>query len=150
MTTMNKISEIKFLDKIDCNFPYLDNSKSQLLIEQASNISYNAIFAVIEEICRIPYSERQSVSTERLLKLLNLTASKLNHPLKEIIVDVANKMINDKQLSVEEAVKKMEIVKNYPGQYSALSILYFSCDDNDKILEPIWDKIINEWKNNFE
>lgn len=138
--------EIQFLDKIDCNFPYLDRQKSECLIVQAASLSTNAIFSVIEELCRIPESDRAKISIEQLLDLLSLTASKLNHPLKKLIVDVADKMIRRQQLTVDEAIIKMQTVQKYPGQFAALSILYFSCDDKNERLEPIWDSILNGWK----
>jgi hypothetical protein len=137
--------EIQFLDKIDCNFPYLDRQESLRLIAQASTLSTNALFSVIEELCRIPESQRSTVSTETLLNLLTVAASKLNHPLKEIIVDTADKMIRRQELTVDEAISKIQTVQKNPGQFAALSILYFSCDDKDGKLEPIWDNIINEW-----
>lgn len=142
---MTDDNEIQFLDKIDCNFPYNDRQESELLIKQASTLSTNALFSVIEELCRIPESERSTISTETLLDLLTLTASKLNHPLKDIIVDTADKMIRRQELTVDEAILKMQTVQKYPGQIAALSILYFSCDDKDEKLEPIWNNITTEW-----
>ncbi len=115
-------NEIEFLNKIDCNFPYQGRQESMRLIELASRISTNALFSVIEELCRIPESVRPNVSTETLLDLLDTTANKLNHPLKEIIVDAANKMILCQEQTVDETILKMYTVKKYPGQYAALSI----------------------------
>ena len=142
---MTDDNEIQFLDKIDCNFPYNDIQECERLIEQALTLSTNALFAVIEELCRIHESERSNVSTETLLDLLALTASKLNHPLKDIILDTADKMIRKQELTVDEAILKMQTVQKYPGQFAALSILYFSCDDKDEKLEPIWNDITTEW-----
>lgn len=142
---MTQENEIEFLNKIDCNFPYHDRQESLRLIELASTLSTNALFSVIEELCRIPESERLDVSTETLLDLLAAAANKLNHPLKEFIVDTANKIIHRQELAVDDAILKMQTVQKYPGQYAALSILYFSCDDKEERLEPVWDDIINEW-----
>ncbi len=137
--------ETQFLDKIDCNFPYQNRQECLRLIEQASTLSTNALFSVIEELGRIPESERPNVSTKALLDLLTLTANKINHPLKSLIVETADKMIRRQELTVDEVVLKMQTVQKYPGQFAALSILYFSCDDKEGKLEPIWDNIINEW-----
>lgn len=142
---MTDHNEIEFLDKIDCNFPYQNRQESLRLIEQASTFSANALFSVIEELCRIPESERPNVATEILLDLLSFTANKLDHPLKELIVETACKMIRRQELSVEDVILKMQTVQKYTGQFAALSILYFSCDDKDQKLEPIWENIINEW-----
>jgi len=142
---MTEKSEILFLDKIDCNFPYHNRQESVQLINQAETLSTNALFKVIEELCRIPKSEKANVSTSELIDLLTLTSNKLNHPLKELIIDAADKMIREQDLEVDDVIWKMEIVEKYPGQYAALSILYFSCDDKEGKLEPIWDRIISEW-----
>jgi len=138
-------NEMEFLNKIDCNFPYQDRQESIGLIELASRISTNALFSVIEELCRIPESVRPNVSTETLLELLDTTANKLNHSLKEFIVDAANKMILCQEQTVDETILKMYTVKKYLGQYAALSILYFSCDDKEERLEYGWDLIISSW-----
>ena len=143
---MKEDIEIQFLDKIDCNFPYQDKEESLGLIEQAATLSSNALFAVIEELCRIPESQRLTVSTETLLELLSLTALKLDHPLKDLIVSVADKMIRRQELTLDDAILKMQQVQRYPGQFAALSILYNSCEDGEGKLEPIWNKITHEWK----
>lgn len=142
---MTNDNEIQFLDKIDCNFPYQDKQESLQLIEQASSLSTNALFSIVEELCRISESERPNVSTETLLDLLTLTANKINHPLERIIVETADKMIRKEELTVEDVLLKMQTVQKYPGQFAALSILYFSCDDKDEKLESTWDNIISEW-----
>lgn len=142
---MTDDNEIQFLDKIDCNFPYQDRQESLRLIEQASTLSTNALFSIIEELCRIPESERENVSTGVLLDLLTLTANKINHPLKGLILETADKMIRRQELTVDDVILKMQTVQKYPRQFAALSIMYFSCDDKDEKLEPIWDNINNEW-----
>ncbi|MEY3240003.1 MAG: hypothetical protein RIR11_1441 [Bacteroidota bacterium] len=142
---MTNSTEIQFIDKIDCKFPYHDRQESLQLIEQAAALSPNALYSIIEELCRIPHSKRSSVATETLVDLLAITANQLNHPLKELIVDTADKMIRSQELTVEDVILKMQIVQKYPGQFAALSILYFSCDDKDGKMEPIWKNIISEW-----
>ena len=96
-------------------------------------MSSNAIFTVIEELCRIPYSQRSEVSNEILLDLLTLASNKFDHPLKQMITEIARKMIIEEDLTVDEAIEKMRIVGKFPGQYAALSIVYSSCDDIDDI-----------------
>src|SRR5574337_331624 len=134
------------LDKIDCNFPYHDRQESLKLIDEASKLSPNALFGVIEELCRIPQSEKAGISATELLDLLTLTGEKINHPLKKLIWDIAEKMINSRELTVEEAISGMKSVSEYPGQFAALSIVYFSCDDKDQKLESLWEEICQNWK----
>lgn len=142
---MTNSTESQFIDKIDCKFPYHDRQESLQLIEQAAALSPNALYAIIHELCLIPHSKRSSVTTETLVDLLAITANQFNHPLKELIVDTADKMIRRQELTVEDVILKMQIVQKYPGQFAALSILYFSCDDKDGKMEPIWENIISEW-----
>ena len=140
--------EIEFLDKIDCNFPYLDRKKCVNIINEANSISSNATFSVIDEICRIPQSERAKVSNETLFELLYLLKSSFKHPLKSIIIETAKKIINNELLEIENVILAMNKIREFKGQYAALSILYFSCDDEEGKLEIIWNEIINEWNFN--
>ena len=146
MSTDNK--EALFLDKIDCNFPYQNQSVSLKLISEAESLSTNALFSIIEELCRIPDTEKKKGALFSISELLKLTASKIHHPLKEIIIPVANKMVRGENLTVNEVVSTMEIVRLYPKQYAALSILYFSCDDAEEKLEELWREIIIQWNDN--
>jgi hypothetical protein len=142
---MTPENEHIFLDKIDCKFPYNDRGQSMKLIEEAASLSANALFSVVEELCRIPEPERSNIPIKTLLDLLTIAADKINHPLKDLIVDAADKMIRRQELAVDDVISKMHMVQKYPGQFAALSILYFSCDDKDERLEPIWDNITTEW-----
>ena len=145
---MKKSQEEQFIDRIDCNIPYRENEQYLSLIDEAASISANAIFKVIEELCRIPASDKQNVSSQYLIALLKLTGEIFEHPLKEMILDASEKMIFEEELSVDEVILKMAFVRHFPGQFSALSILYFSCNDKEAKLEPIWDSILAEWKKN--
>lgn len=139
--------EIRFIDAIDCNFPYWNKNECLLLIDEAIAILPNAVYTVIEEICRIPVSERENVSPIFLHELLNIISEKFEHPLKEPVIEVARLMVDNKDITVKEAIILMENIRKYPGQYAALSILYFSCDDNRGKLEELYDSILKEWNN---
>jgi hypothetical protein len=143
---MTTDKEIKFIDSIDCKFPYHDKQECLRLIDESVGISVNAIFSVTEEICRIPTSEKDKAEPSYLLDLLTYIRDKFDHPIKEIIFDTADKMIHGQELTVDEVINRMEIVKEYRGQFAAMSILYFSCDDINERLEPLWDRIMTEWK----
>ncbi len=140
--------EVEFFNRIHCKFPYKEKQKCIMLINEAANLSSNAIFSVIEELCRIPQSDREGVNSEFLLELLTYTANKFEHPLKEIVLDTAKVMINGHELEVDESIRRMKIIKEYPSQYAALSIVYFSCDDKEGKLEPIWENILKDWNYN--
>lgn len=140
--------EIEFIEKINCNFPYQDKELCIQLIKESAAISDNAIFTVVEELCRIPPMNRSIASHEYLLELLEITAKEINHPLKEMVLNTARVMIVEKVISVDEAIENMKIIRDYPGQWGALSIMYFSCDDTEGIggkLEYTFDSIRDEW-----
>ena len=143
---MRKDKEKAFIDRIDCKFPYNDKAQCLRLIDEALALSVNAIFSVTEEICRIPASERDTVELSYLVDLLTYTRGKFEHPLKEIVFDTADKMIRGQELAVDEVINRMEVVKKHRGQFAAMSILYFACNDIDGRLEPLWDNIMTEWK----
>jgi hypothetical protein len=143
---MTTDKETKFIDSIDCKFPYNDKEECLRLIDEAIGISVNAIYSVTEEICRIPVSEREKVEVSYLLDLLTYIRDKFDHPLKELVFDTADKMIRGQELTVDEVIGRMGVVRTHRGQFAAMSILYFSCDDIDGKLEPLWDNILTEWK----
>jgi hypothetical protein len=142
---MTTDKETRFIDSIDCRFPYNDKDECLRLIDEATGISVNAIFSVTEEICRIPISKKDKVEISYLLDLLTYTRDKFDHPIKDIVFDTADKLIRGQELTVDEAIGRMETVKKHRGQFAAMSILYFSCDDIDGRLEPLWDSIMTEW-----
>jgi hypothetical protein len=89
---------------------------------------------------------KDNVSTDFLLELLNITITKFNHPLQKMIFNCAERMIRGEELSVEEVILKMTVLKKYPGQYSALNVVYFSSEDFPEEIEIVYEEIINEWK----
>ena len=139
--------EIKFLSKIDCNFPYDNKQECLQLIDEAILLSTNAVFSVAEEICRVPISKEGKVEKQFLIDLLNLIRAKFSHPLKELILSAAERIVYKKQeQTIAEVISHMTIVKGYPGQFAALNILYFSCEDKDNKLDHVMDRIVNQWK----
>lgn len=129
------MKEIDFLNLIDCKFPYNNKQRCLDLIDQSLSISPNAVFAAIEEICRIPPSERQYVSEMLLLELLNVIDNKFEHPIKDMAFEAARSLIRKSEISVDDAIMKMEEIIKYPDVFSARNIVYFSCDDAEGKLE---------------
>lgn len=129
------MTEREFLELIDCNFPYGDKQRCVELIDRSLLISPNAVFAVVKEICRIPVSERQNASETFLLELLNVVDNKFEHPIKKLVFDVARILIKRGEISVHDAVSKMEEIVKHQDVFSARSIVYFSCDDTEGKLE---------------
>lgn len=129
------MTEKDFLELIDCAFPYDNKERCIELIDQSLSISPNAVFAVVEEICRVPVSKRQNVSEAFLLELLNVIDNKFEHPIKNLMLEVARVLIKRGEISVDDAILKMEEIVKYQNTFSARSILYFSCDDTEGKLE---------------
>ena len=145
---MTNRSDIAFVNSIDCKFPYHDKEACLQLIDEAAALSTNSIFFVIEQLCRVPFSDKNRVTADLLLDLLSVTKSKFIHPLKEMVVDTATKMIQKQELTVDEAISRMNITKDYKGQFAALNVVYFSCDDEEDRIDNIWDTIISDWNKN--
>ena len=129
------MTEKEFLELIDCAFPYHNKEGCIELIDQSLSISPNAVYAVVEEICRIPVSERQNVSETFLLEMLNVIDNKFEHPIKDLVLEVARILIKRGEISVDDAILKMEELVKYQDVFSARSIVYFSCDDTEGKLE---------------
>lgn len=142
---MKTLQELEFIDKIDGNFPYHDHAECLRLIDEAIRISPNCVFAVVEEICRIPDEERENTSFLFLNDLIKTIEKKFEHPLKELVFAVAKRMLKQEETPVEEAGKNLEQVRPYPRQYAAMNILYYSCFDDEGKLDKVWDSIIKEW-----
>ena len=144
---MDKIENIetKFINKIDCKFPYYDSKASKSLIEEAKSISPNAVFTIIEEIARVPVSDRGKVSEFELKNLLKQTISNFKHPLLVNLLPTVDLMIENKEQTVDNAIILMNEIENYPGMWGALSLVYFSCDDVNGIVDQKFDEIKLKW-----
>ncbi len=136
--------EISFINSIDCKFPYQDHTRAIALVEQACAISPNAVFAVVDEISRPPLNE--SISIEFSATLLSLVEQRLSHPLVLSIVGIARKLVLNQSIPVTESVLIMCEVEQFPGQYSALSVAYFACDDVEGIADAEFNRINAVWE----
>jgi len=138
------MNEAEFITAIDAQFPYDDPTRGKELAAQACSISPNTAFAVAEELARPGYGENPPVS-ERL-EVLEALRSTIDHPLAAGVLDVAERMIGGEEMSVSGAVALMHEIAAYPGQYCALNIAYFSCDDVDGIADTLNDQIRDSWE----
>lgn len=142
---MEALKELEFIDKIEDNFPFDNYLESVKLINEAISISPNSVFAVIEEICKI--SGEDVVEEEILISLLKHIDKKFEHPLRKLILETAQNIILQEEITADETLANMELVRVHPQQYAALSILYFSTEDVDGKLEATWNNITTEWNN---
>lgn len=142
---MNILKELEFIDKIDGNFPYGNFKDCLKLIDEAISISPNSVFAVVEEICRIPDEDRITVAFLALKNLLNEVEKKFKHPLKEMVLKIANRMLAEQETTLEETLINLELVRKFPRQFASLNIIYYSCHGDEKKLNDSWNSIIKEW-----
>lgn len=140
---MEALKELEFIDRIEDNFPIENYLHCVKIIDEAITISPNSVFAVIEEICKNAATD--AVHEETLINLLKHIDKKFEHPLRKLLLETAQNVILDDNVSMEETIANMEKVRSYPGQYSALSVIYFSIEDVDGKLEKIWESITAEW-----
>lgn len=140
---MTPEQEEEFIDKIDGNFPYEDALAASALMLEASRLSPKACFKVIQEICGIEDFKREEISDMQLISMVNEMKRKFEHPLKELITDVAIKIINKVDLPLDQALAAMQEVRKYPELYPPLWILYFSCYEDG--VEELKEEIIDEW-----
>ncbi|MDO9000079.1 MAG: hypothetical protein Q7W45_09970 [Bacteroidota bacterium] len=142
---MEALKELEFINKIEDNFPFENYFESVKLIDEAIKISPNSVFAIVEEICK--EAGEENASEEALVNLLKTIDKKFDHPLRKIILETAQNIILNEETTLEEAIANMELVRPYPQQYAALSIIYFSADDLKGKSEKVWNSITTEWNN---
>ncbi len=138
-------AEQLFYAKIDCRFPYNDRSKTSALIEEAIQLSDNSVFQIIDEIARIPHSERAHVSTDRLEAILQEIQANYQHPLLASILDIATKMVHDTRIACADALKIMESIKAYTGLWGALMTVNEACEDEEGKVDAKYDEIRAFW-----
>jgi hypothetical protein len=49
-------------------------------------------------------------------------------------------------ISVQKAIKYLNEISKFKGNYNALSIVYFSCDDTDGQVDDVYNQIIKMWE----
>ncbi|WP_162350363.1 hypothetical protein [Pseudoxanthomonas gei] len=135
--------ESTFIESIECRFPYQDRLRALEITEEACSISANAAFAVVDELSRPPAGEAVSLSLST--ELLSLIELRIPHPLAQPILSLARKLVSEQLVSVLESLFALRQVERFPGQYAALSIAYFACDDVDGIADLEFNRIRAAW-----
>ena len=136
-------AELDFIRSIDARFPYSDSSKWVPLVETAKNISTNASFAVLHEICRPGISDAPSLAV--LEELLALWCDRNQHPLIVTVLPAARALIHRKTLPTSEAIVAMRVIASFPGEHYALLLPYFASDDISGEVESMCNCIEKSW-----
>lgn len=123
-----RLVEASFITRLRSAFPSSDPSLTKLMITQACELSPNAAFAALFELAHVP-SDSPASRSERL-EYLDLFLAQLHHPLVTTILPIARRMLEQRLLSVSEALASMRIVEKFPGQELALHIASF-CGSED-------------------
>ena len=137
------MNEADFISSIDCSFPCEDENKWKKIMTTAVEISPNAMFMVLYEICRVPSS--LNISTEELFNMISEWEKLFEHPLKEIVAEAAKSIIMNELFSEKRTLKYFEKVAAFHGQYNALSIVYFACEECSDKIEDSFSKIMRKW-----
>lgn len=131
-----------FIEKIDCKFPYNDQSESFQIIDEATKIGSEAVYAVVHEVVRVPKSQAITVELGELY--LNRLYSGFKHPLKSLVFGIANSLISKRPVSESEVIAALNAIKSYPGNYSALNVAYFACWSQE--VDDLYTKITTSWQ----
>ena len=137
------MSEVEFIQSIECRFPYRDRSRALELAETACLISPNAVFAVADEVSRPPHGE--ITDPETCSDVLNYLSAHIQHPLAEPVLGLAHTLVAGKSVNVGDAVRVLRQIEPFPGQYAALSIAYFAPDDIDGVADAEYNRIRAVW-----
>lgn len=137
------MTETELIEAIDCQLPYDDLPRIRSIVEQAKNISANAVFMVLHEICRPPQSRKLEMSAQ--LTLLNAWAQAVEHPLAAVVLPIAEAMIRNHPVSICTSMAAMQEVAKFQNQFNALAIPYFACDDVDGAVDTLHTSIMQNW-----
>ena len=141
---MNSVREAEFISNIDCKFPYTSKKLALSLIDNGLAISSNCAFKIVAEIMYLPKSIK--VRSDILTELLTYTEQKFQHPLKELMFEIARRKIGGYQINVDEVINKMDYVANYTDQFEALNILYFASVIHEESIDLKYEEVIMRWK----
>jgi hypothetical protein len=136
----------EFYYSIDCKFPYHSPEEWKDLINLSLDIGHDAPFLVLHEICRVPASE--NLDSAKHMEIYEYWKTAFIHPIQEIIEPAILSYISKEDLPDETALSIMEAVRPYKKSYNALSIVLFSCPDDEDKVDDKYEEIVAEWKVN--
>ena len=94
------MDENKFIKCIDTCFPYDVKKRWKERISEGVQISDNASFMVLHEICRAP----KDVPESEQLKMLSFWDLEYSHLIKSVVLEVAEAFINGSYLTEERTI----------------------------------------------
>ena len=139
------MTEGEFIASIDCRFPYNTPRAWRRLITAARDISPNAVFMIIHELCRPPRPSSASINTR--LRIYRCIQQRFGHPILTRLDVLFLTAMSGDTVPVSKALAAMRQVARYRGQNNALAICYFSCNDRLGRNDALYDAIISRWNN---
>lgn len=136
------MDEIEFIESIDACFPYRNEQKWRELVRLGAQISDNASFMVLLEICSAP----RDIPPDDQRQMLEAWDSAYLHPLKEEMLAIGKAVIADQPLPVDKVIATMETIGTYPGLYNALNLAHSACDDPTGTVDAVHKRIIATWQ----
>ncbi|MBL8729907.1 MAG: hypothetical protein JNM25_15885 [Planctomycetes bacterium] len=131
------------MDAIDCRFPFGERAAAIALLDEGCRISANAAFALVDEIVRPPRGCEASRDLRQ--EFLAYVFERFTHPLTSVLRPLAEQLVAGHESTADEALQMMRKVAEYPGQYAALCIVYFSAHDPREDLDREDDAIRRSW-----
>ncbi len=137
-------TETAFIQQIDCCFPYRNPLSWRPLATRAAQLSPNAAFMVMHEVCRLPSSVH--LTRRERQDILDHLFRRFRHPLVRVLQPVQDAWLDDRQLSVARAIRLMRRVATYRNQYNALALCYFVCNDREGEADRVYSAIVHHWR----
>lgn len=137
------MNDADFAAMIDARFPYGDEGEWKRRVDLGRSISPNAHFVTLSEICRPPAGAVVTADAQR--RMVEYWCAGFAHPLKDVVVACALARIDRRPISVAEALRVMDAISHHKGQWGALSIALYACDDVDDIADARFDAIRSAW-----
>lgn len=139
------MTEVEFINQIDCRFPYTDEAVAFALVDQAARISVNACFMIGEELCRPPISV--NAPAEMRLAILLRLRSAFQHPLRDRVLDAAEAAIRGQVVNSRDALAILQEAGQYRGQYCALNIVCACCGSTgEDEIQSEYESIVQRWE----
>ncbi len=137
-------SLVRFLDKIDCKFPYNDKISSHFLINEAKTLWEGALLGVLYELVNLPMSV--NVSIERLGELM-LQIQECFPQKYSFLFDIIMRKNKWEVIEPEDILYWMQLVKKNKDSIILLNILYsLDIDNCSKLVEEEYQRISQEFQ----
>jgi hypothetical protein len=138
------ITNQEFIKKFGSNFRLSEPDTCRTLIAEAPHVSMDMAFMVLLELFE-PRFEGNSDQQARS-DMLEFWASQMEHPLAAGILPTAQLVIDGLAVGVGDAMKLMQFVSKFPGQYNALLLASRAADNPTEKIQTLYQDIVHAWE----